>query len=313
MKNYIAYIFQGIGLLGILGTSLFGISYIFNGNEIISVLGALGLILILWVLVSFMMKGKELNVNKGFTITEGISIGLYAVFAIASFFIIKHFINVDFVLKDDIKTSTLNKLGKIESMFTDYKKQVDGTLDIVDTNIRSAILSKSRNALKDTFALNGININKVSNYDSERTNIKAANEKRALNGLVSLEQDFLTFRQKKERILNKWQQFQLNRTLLEIDDEYDNTLSTLQTKFEAPEENKAWNRFKFNFEGSPRQDDLIVSPQALNDKYKPSWIIPILFAFVMHLFAVSPYLTMGRLGTRRIYIKKYQDKVIGID
>jgi hypothetical protein len=259
------------------------------------------------------MKGKELNVNKGFTITEGVSIGLYAVIAIASFFVIKHFINVDYVLKDDIKTSTLNKLGKTESMFTDYKKQVNGALDIVDTNIGSAIASKNSKALKDTFALNGIDIKKVSNYNSERTNIKKANETRAMGGLVSLEQDFLVFKQKKERILNKWQQFQLNRTLLEIDDKYDNTLSTLQTKFKAPEENKAWNRFQFKFEAAPRQDNLITSPQALNDKYKPSWFIPLLFAFVMHLFAVSPYLTMGRLGTRRIYIKKHQDKVIGID
>lgn len=312
MRLNISYIFHGLGLLAILFASLFGLSYIAKGNEIISVGGGLAIALFLSTFVHLMIKGKERKENKGVTALELFSYIAYAGIAVGSFFIIRHFINVDYVLKDQIITVSEEKLQQNEDMFGEYKKQVDATLDVIDTQLRNATI-KGGAQRRDTFAMNGVDPSKITNYTTERENIKVSNEKRALQDFVSLEQDFLIFKQQKQQILRNWKQFRLHRTLLEIDNKYDNTLSVLQTKFKAPEKNKAWNRFSFKYPTSPRQDNLIESPQALIDKFSPGILTPLLGILLAHFFILIPYLFMERFGTQLFYRKELKDKVIGIE
>jgi hypothetical protein len=310
MRINFTYIFHGLGLLAILFACLFGLSYVTKGNEILSVAGAMGIILMLGAAVHLMIKSKSNKENKGVTPLEWISYVFYIVIAVGSFFIIRHFINVDYVLKDEIITASNNKLKQNEDMFKEYKKQVDATLDIIDTNLRN-VMMKSNAQKRDSFALNGVDPSKISNYTIERENIKASNEKRALEDFVTLEQEFLIFKQKKEQVLRNWQQFRLHRTLLEIDNEYDKSLATLQATFKAPEKNQAWNRFSFDYPTSPRQDNLIESPKALIKKFNPNILMPLLVILLAHFFILMPYLFMERFGIEVIYPRKLKDKVTG--
>lgn len=312
MRLNISYIFHGLGLLAILFASLLGLSYIAKGNEIVSVGGALGIALLLSTFVHLMIKGKNREQNKGITFLEWTAYALYIAVAVGSFFIVRHFVNVDYLLKDTIIKDSILKLEQNETMFTKYKEQVNTTIEIIDTELRNAVI-KGGSHRRDTFAANGIDPSRISNYTTERENIKAANERRALQDIVSLEQDFLIFKQQKEQVLNNWKRFRLHRTLLEIDNKYDNTLATLQVKFKAPEKNKAWNRFSFEYLTSPRQDNLIENPDALIERYQPSILYPLLGILLAHFFVLMPYLFMERFGTKLFYRKELKDKVIGIE
>lgn len=311
-KIHFTYIFQVLGILAVFFSCFLGLNYMTKGNIILSSIGSFVIILVLFGSVYLMMQGKERKDNEGITAKELLAFILYGVFAVGSFFVIRHFINVDYLLKDDIKTISINKLDENEEMFKQYEEQVEATLDIIDTNLRNAVM-KSKSGLRDTFALNGVDPSRISNYTTERKNIREANEKRAKKGLVSLEQDFLTFKLKKEKVVQDWEQFKLHRTLLEIDDKYDNTLATLQELFKAPEQNEAWNRFSFQYPSIPRQDGLLENPKALVNEFKPNILKPLLGILLIHFFILMPYLFMERLGIQVIYRKKLKEKVDTVD
>jgi hypothetical protein len=316
MRLNISYIFHGLGLLTILFACLLGLTYITKGSEIGSVGGALGIALLLSTFVHLMIKGKSRNKdkgittfeNKGITATEVIALVLYIATAFASFYVIRHSINVDYLLKEEIIKDSKNKLAQNKAMFEAYKDSVETTVRIIDTELLSALQrgsSYSRKAFEESGS------NRANN--TERKNIKIANEKRAMQDLISLEQDFAIFKQQKEQTLNNWKRFRLHRTLLEIDDKYDNTFAVLQTKFKAPEENKAWNRFSFEYPISPRQDNLLTSPFALVEKYQPSIIIPLLGTLLAHFFVLMPYLFIERFGIGVVYPDKWKSEVTGIE
>jgi hypothetical protein len=312
MKLPILYFFHSVGLLVIFFASLFGLAFITKGSLILSTLGAIVIILLLGAVVYLMIKEKGHKENKGITLIEWVSYVLYTVIAVISFFIVAHFINVNFILKSDIIKASKNKLEANQAIFGGYKKKVEETTNIIDTQLRNAVI-KGGSERKETFSKNGVDPLKIDNYNTERKKILEANKKRAMQGFVSQEQNFLNFRQKKGGVLENWNPFKFHRTILEIDDEYDKTIAVLQSNFKAPEKNKAWNKFSFDYPSSPRQISLIENPLVLMEKYQPSFIIPLIVTLLAHFFILMLYLFTKRNGTRRIYRPNLKRKVIGID
>lgn len=308
MKILILYFFHGLGILVIFFGSLLGLAFITKDSLTLSIMGAVFITSLLAIIVYLMIQEKGIEENNGITLIEKVAYILYTTVTVISFFIVTHFINVNFILKSDIISSSKKKLQKNQDIFKEYKEQVKGTIDIIDTELRNAIkiggVERER-----VFSMNGVDPSKIYSYDKERRRILRINEERAMQDFVSMEQSFLNFKQKKIGELKNPNPFKLYRAILEIDDEYDKTLTILESHFKASEENKAWNKFSFEYQIFPRQVSLVENPLKLMKKYQPSIILPLVGILVVHLFILMIYLFKKRNGTRRIYRPELKEKV----
>ncbi len=104
---------HGLGLLIVGGLCFMGCIYIFK-DSIISQVITLLTIIVLFSLVYWISGAKQRQTNKGFTLVEGIGLVAYLGIAWLTLIAISHYINVEFLLKSDIKaigTAKLKEMG----------------------------------------------------------------------------------------------------------------------------------------------------------------------------------------------------------
>lgn len=105
-----------LGLLFVFIFSYFGSIYIFKGNQVYCIAIAAIAIIIFAVLTGALSAQKARDRNKGFTITEGVLLFVYAICAIFAFGLMAHFVNLELTLKDDVKRLGREKVKEMSSL-----------------------------------------------------------------------------------------------------------------------------------------------------------------------------------------------------
>ena len=306
-KSALLMIPMAVGLLIVLACSYLGLLYIYKGNIIYSASIAFFITLVLGFMVFLMIGGKERKENKGFTIAEGFSILVYMGTAIFAFFIMTHFINLELVLKDKIKDTGISKLQELNKMLVDYKELVVNTSttnqEEMMVELQAYRMNGNSSVLKTKVDAYGLSLQNLSNAENEIVDNVSANKDRALKSYAELEQKSIEFNRERQPVFESYDRTKIQRTFYETDNKLDDNLKQLKKDFKAPVSNKKWNEVSFDFQISPRQDEIISSPLKLIKEYKPSWILPIIFGLFTNILILLPYILIGREGKRRFYRK----------
>ncbi|MFM9947413.1 MAG: hypothetical protein ACKV1O_05700 [Saprospiraceae bacterium] len=302
---------QGIGILLVLLFSYYGLNYIFKGNPIYSFSLAffiiLGLFLLVTAMVAIKRRGIYTGFHNGFTLMEGVALFFYTTIAILAFFVMAHFINIELLLKDEIKTYGQQRLAQLDEMFVSYEDTVGRTLNNIERRIEKTIrnYSQSDDFRKFQDSLSNFNIKitpgagKGAAIEDARTklgNTLTTDREGALDGLDDLKKDTEGFIEEKDRILRNWERKYLHSALLEIEEKLISNAEALEIMFKAPAERRHWNAYTFTYSKPQRGENLMTNPNALIDKYEPSWFLPALLALIIHCFILMPYLALKRGG-----------------
>jgi len=311
MKNYLRYLVLGAHILGVIVIFFFsyvGFIYIFKDNLLLAQILCLFIAILLVLLVFWISSVKEKEENTGFTLREGIGLTIYAGLALGAFVAMSHAINIEYLLKENIRKAGEDKLEELRSMTENYEKRVDEVNALLATEIDNHILEYRtrgrsydlRGALMD-FA---IVLNDPSDAERRKDAILRANRTEALKSIQSMKNGNETFIKNTEQVFADWERAKLHSIFGKIDDKLAENLSKLQADFMAPDNNKKWNEYQFEFALSERKEDIFSDPFMLRKENAENYNtgIPILVALAANLFALLPYLATGRRGMRRIYI-----------
>ncbi|QQS27601.1 MAG: hypothetical protein IPM47_11970 [Sphingobacteriales bacterium] len=306
IAEYIGYFLFVLGLLLFIAMSYFGILYIFKGNDIVAFAIALLLTLALGGIVYYIAGAKKKEIDKGFTMTEGIGLFIYFGIALIGFIAMFHFMNVDFFLKDKIVSDGIAKVDVLSDMVNQYQLQVAKTKQDLLLEAQNHITNYNQNnnyPIKSELAKYGVNVNDFRNLNSNVENALNIREVAALALLTQIQNLDSNKLLEYKQVFTAWNRTQLRKTFDDLDKEALQRLERLQKAFKGPDTNVKWNAQSFNYPPlQPQSGSIISSPFELIEKYKPGWVLPILFALLIHFFILTPYLLEQRSG--RIYIGK---------
>lgn len=306
MKNTWRIVFlicHFIGLLMLAGLCLMGCLYIFKDTLMYSVAISIALPLILFMLVYWVSGAKDFDVNKGFTLREGLGLTVYAALAVVSFFVVAHYINVDFLLRPGLQKSGRDKLEELTRMTDNYKTQVKYTNDLMAAGIDGHIRNYQSNPkypAQDSLALYAMEGVEMADAEDMKGPILDGNLASVTKGLDSLIQANKAFNEIHTNIIDNWDRTRLHGMFKEMDDKLEANLSYLTQLF-GRSRMKKWADYSFQFEVSARQDNLLSDTKALLQLPGYGVLQPVLVSLVVHLFILMPYISKKRKGSRRIY------------
>lgn len=307
---------HALGLLIVGGLCFMGCIYIFK-DSIISQVIALITIIALFFIVYWLSGTKQRQTNKGFTLTEGIGLVAYLGVAWLTLIAISHYINVEFLLKDEIKAIGTAKLKELNDMVVLYEEKVgevnDRLSSEIDVHISRYTTTNGNYPLKDSLADFAINFTRASDLNRIKNSAIEGNYAAATQRLNRTKEETLEFIRKKQSTLDRWDRTHIHDAFQQIDNKLAANLEILREEFKASPNNKKWNENTFDVELSERQDKILSDPATLKKNANYSQALPLLTAFIAHLLILLPYLATGRNGTKRIYPKKGSVAVGGIE
>jgi hypothetical protein len=266
---------------------------------------------------------KNLKQNKGIRPVE-IALWLgYVVLAIASYFPIAHFANVDISARKAIQSDAGQRLAELDLMTDDYERTVGERLTLIRQDIleiASSVRSggdqaeAGRRAAKYGISPKTDRDRRVVDqyYTDYADRITSDYEAAALTdkqGLKDLE-DWKTanraFQAEHELVVMNWNRGRIYDALNAIDgrvEDYEVYLSDLYADID-PEDGSYWDDEEYTYkQQSASIDNIINSPAAVKSKYpdQVGMLVPIGILLLVHLFVISPYLLLKRFGRRRYY------------
>jgi hypothetical protein len=310
-----SYAMLGIGMLALLVLCFLGLNYLFRGSTIyslvISMVGAVLIIGILMLLLSF----KKKEANKGMRPGEIALLVLYLLLAIASFFPLSHFANVELQYKEQIREDGLNKLNELTEMTDAYKETVDDRIFKIGLEIDNIIGEFEAGGKMSSF------INDIKKYGIDPGNgtrsqmVRRAKERKktVLGGYKDhAYRDFDKIIEENQQIIDEyrpvfktWQRPKLNDALTEPEKRLLESDRLLQEMYTSKNEDEtAWNEETFSFERSPAIDHVLDQWNTLRTTYQPNMLLPVILFLLTHFFILSPYLFLKRFGIRRSYLKE---------
>lgn len=319
--NPITAALQGIGLVVLIILCYLGLNYIWSGSNVLPlVVSVLGAILI-FIAVFLLVKMKNLKQNKGVRPAEIALWAGYGILAIASFFPIAHFANVEISAQRAIQEDAGTRLQELTAMSSAYHLEVDRRVEEIKKAIQkiasdvraggdpaTAAASAKKYGIDDPGKKSKDEL--AGFYEAEAKTradiyLSAATENASGENLAEREARYRAFLVEKGDIINRWDRGQIYETLNEVDAEVEDYKVYLSDLYVANNSSESvWDEQEFDYaEKSTSIDNIINSPAAVREKYakETNILIPIGILLLLHLFVISPYLLMNRLGKRRYY------------
>ena len=316
MKDIIGIVTLGIGLLLLFLLSFMGGVYIFNGNMIYSFIVALIIIAVLTLLVVALTSQKSRDRNKGYTVSEGLLTLVYIAAAVGSFFLMAHFVSLEFLLKDDIVQLGREKVEAMEKMLVDYEQTVEKTAENIDRDIDNAINAYDThgnigrlNAELEPYSIqiDDGNVNAAAAARSDNRSKLDAQKSRAYKGFDDITALTEEVARNSRANLEGWKRSKLHQTFIDIDTRTEMNAARLDTMFRAPASAGAdyWNKYEFTTELPEESGEVLISsPFSLLEKYDPGLALPVIVAILLHLGILLPYFLTQRNGQRVFYSRK---------
>lgn len=316
--NPVSLALQGVGLVVLIVLCYLGLNYLWSASSVLPLVVSLLGAILLFIAVFLLTKMKNLKENKGVRPAEIALWVLYGLLAIASFFPIAHYANVELAAKRSIQEDARARLAELTTMSQTYHRDVDGRVDEIKQAIKEIAsdvgAGGSPTAAAAAAEKYGISAPDIKNrddlaayYEEEADSKKdiylaAATENSTGENLEEREERYRDFINQKTVIINDWDRSQIYETLNDIDAEIADYKVYLGDLYVANNPSESvWDEQEFEYaEETASIENIINSPSAVRGKYaeETGVLIPLIILLLVHLFIISPYLLLDRLGKR---------------
>ena len=289
-------IVSAIFLLLLMVGNLFGLLYITDGNFSISVLISLFIVVCYYFVIQLLKRNKEKMVNKSFMVPETLFFLVFIIFGLASFFFLTHFINVETNAKDKIVAEADSRIQELIKLPEAYKEVAENEVLEFDADLSAKLQeykSKPSNDLSlalmespyfiDSEVLstpNYINVREVTNSRIE-----------LLNGQINrnfseLEEAIILPSEQYQNVLLNWQRMNVVASYEGLNSFIERSYANVNDKLDQLPRDVAHFEHERGIDKLPLND-----PIALNEIYKPDYIIPAVSVVLLHLFILIPFFT----------------------
>lgn len=289
-------IVSSIFLLVILIGNFMGLLYITDGNFVVSILGSLFLVICYFFVVQLLKKNKEEMLKNNFLHGSLLFWAFFIALGYVSFYLMSHFINIEYNCKQEIKTEATSKITIVDSIASVYKKRAKDDVQNFEAELKTKLTqykaSKS-SALKnqlanepyfiDNIALNTpsyIDVNQVAAAKVVPYQLKIEKNYQNIDKTISLNS------KKYQSIFDNWKRLSLVATYSKLNQYVDDNIKLINSKISELPLDKSEIQVDFDKKQLP-----LNSPNKLNKRFPPEITLPLIIIIVIHLFILIPFLS----------------------
>lgn len=289
-------IVSAIFLLLLMVGNLFGLLYITDGNFPVSVLISLFIVVCYYFVIQLLKRNKEKMVNKSFMVPETLFFFVFIIFGLASLFFLTHFINVEMNAKDKIIADTDAKIQELINLPEAYKEVAENEVLEFDGDLSSKLQAYKSNPTKelkstllstpysiDSLVLNTpsyINVREVTDSKLELINYQIN------QNYKELDESIVFPAEQYQKVFLNWQRMNVVSSYEGLNSFIERSYASVNEKLDELPREVAHFEYEEGIDTLPLND-----PIALNEMYKPDYIIPSVSVVLLHLFILIPFFT----------------------
>jgi len=291
-KNYLFLDIISVLFLAILFFCNFlALMYTTTGSIPISAIIGLILTICYYYVVELLKRNKDEMVKHKYKHSSSVFFLFFSFLAVISFYLMSHFINVEYNCKEDIQKDIDFKLSQLDALVLDYENKSQVDLQNYGARFES-LLSRYRNK-KDAFARDSLlakpfsigadDLNSSMAIEKVKDIYASSIQKNINSNLINLDSIKNEISLKKEVFLN-WKRMSLVP-------EYENLNSYLKLSQGKIEQyllqlpfNKSTSNISFADDKLP-----LNSPSELSAKYPPNRVLPFFVILIIHLLILIPF------------------------
>ena len=287
---------SSIFLLVILIGNFMGLLYITDGNLVISILGSMFLVICYFFVVQLLKSNKEEMVKNNFLHRSLLFWVFFLMLGYASFFLMSHFINIEYNCKEQIKKEATAKIKLVDSIASAYKKRSKDDVLNFEAQLKTKLtLYKStkniviKNELvQDPYKVDAgvlinpefINVDQVASAKVNPYQLKIETNNQNIEKTISLNS------KKYQGVFDNWKRLSLVATYSKLNQYVEENIGLINTKIAELPLDKTPIKVSFNKNQIP-----LNSPTKLNKLYPPQITLPLIVIIIIHLFILIPFLS----------------------
>ena len=286
---------SSIFLLVILIGNFMGLLYISGGSIPYSALGSIFLVICYFFVVQLLKKNKELMMKKNFLHGSILFWVFFLMLGFVSFFLMTHFINVEYNCKDQIKKEATRKIKLVDSLAAEYKKRSKEDVltfeaelrsklitynDTKNISIKEQLIHSPYNLTPGSLLDNDIDVENVANAKVVPYQSKIENNIKNIDTIIKLNSKMY------QSVFDNWKRLSLVGTYSKLNLYVEDNLTLINSKIAELPLNKTPINVKFNNNQIP-----LNNPIELNKIYPLQIAIPLIVLIIIHLFILIPFLS----------------------
>jgi Ca2+/Na+ antiporter len=273
-----------------------GLLYITDGSIPFSILGSMFLVICYFFVVQLLKKNKEVMMKNNFLHGSILFWFFFLMLGYVSFYLMSHFINIEYNCKDQIKQEASGKIKLVDKLAADYKKRSREDILNFEAQLKTKLtnykITKNKNIknelTQEPFNVNAailinpefINVDQVANAKVNPYQLKIDKNNKNIEKTISLNS------KKYQSIFDNWKRFSLVVTYSKLNQYVDDNTNLINTKIAELPLVRTPIKPSFNRNQIP-----LNNPSKLNKLYPPQFTLPLIIILIIHMFILIPFLS----------------------
>ena len=287
---------SSIFLLVILIGNFMGLLYITDGSLVISILGSMLLVICYFFVVHLLKNNKEVMMKYNFLHGSSLFWLFFLILGYGSFFLMSHFINIEYNCKEQIKKEATSKIRLVDSLAAAYKKRSKDDVLNFEAQLKTKLTiyksTKSKTIknelLEDPYKVDAgilinpqfINVDEVASAKVNPYQLKIEKNNENIEKTIGLNS------KKYQSVFDNWKRLSLVATYSKLNQYVEENIGLINTKIEELPLDKTPIEVSFNKNQIP-----LNNPTKLNKLYPPQITLPLIVIIIIHLFILIPFLS----------------------
>lgn len=294
-------IVSSIFLLILLIANFLGLLYITEGNIVLSLLSSMFLIVCYFFIIQLLKKNKEQMKKYNYLHSSLIFWVFFIILGVASFFLMSHFINVEYNCKEQVKSEAKRKIDLVDSIATVYKKRAKEDINNFHSNLKHYLEvykntgNDFRHALASApYLISNDVLNSPSyiNVDETVNAKKLPFELKIENNIKNLDSTIGRNSSKYQSIFDNWKRLSVVGAYSKLNEYVEDNLRMVNSKIKELPLDQSFITMSYDKTQLP-----LNNPSKLNIIYPPNYVIPSIAIIVIHLFILIPFFTTKIRGS----------------
>ncbi len=247
-----------------------------------------------YFLVLILKKNKEVMVRSKYLHSSLIFWAFFVILAYGSFFLMSHFINVEYNCKPIVKSEAKQKIALVDSLRKLYKKRANNDIQglrtelnnrLMDYKYSPTILKRNELSTKPFYISSA-----VLNSTFDVANLVSANVNpwylKINNNINNIDSTIKYNNNVQSSVFEGWKRLSIVGSYNQLNEYVQENINFVNQKLGDLPINSDSLNITFNRNQLP-----LNSPIALNKLYPPNISIPIIVIITIHLFILIPFFT----------------------
>jgi hypothetical protein len=273
-----------------------GLLYITDGSLVISILGSMLLVICYFFVVHLLKNNKEVMMKYNFLHGSSLFWLFFLILGYGSFFLMSHFINIEYNCKEQIKKEATSKIRLVDSLAAAYKKRSKDDVLNFEAQLKTKLTiyksTKSKTIknelLEDPYKVDAgilinpqfINVDEVASAKVNPYQLKIEKNNENIEKTIGLNS------KKYQSVFDNWKRLSLVATYSKLNQYVEENIGLINTKIEELPLDKTPIEVSFNKNQIP-----LNNPTKLNKLYPPQITLPLIVIIIIHLFILIPFLS----------------------